>query len=237
MDESKDKGYYPLMLDITEKPCLIVGGGMVAQRKAESLIEAGAVVTVVSPACTEQLEQWERSGRVSIIRNRFSTGMAVMREALLVFAATDQTEINTEVRLEAEALGKLVTVADDTQHSRFIVPAVVRRGKLLIAVSTAGASPAVAKRVKQELEISYGEEYETYLELLQQLRLLIKAKVKDTAERQDLFKAILEWNLLPWIKAGGFGALAKQELLLRIEAEPTLAGARQIDEWIRGFSQ
>ncbi|MCR8629617.1 precorrin-2 dehydrogenase/sirohydrochlorin ferrochelatase family protein [Paenibacillus radicis (ex Xue et al. 2023)] len=237
MKERRNKSYYPLMLDIIGKPCVIIGGGVVAQRKAESLIEAGATITLISPACTEQLEEWALGGHVSIIKKHFQTGMTELREALLIFAATDQAEINEAVRLEAEALGKLVTVADDSKRSGFIVPAVVRRGKLVISVSTTGASPAVAKRVRQELEKTYGEEYEVYLELLQELRSLIKLKVKDTIERQAIFKSMLEWDLLGWIRSGSFISSSKQALMQRIEAEPTLAGIKKLDKWIRELTE
>jgi precorrin-2 dehydrogenase/sirohydrochlorin ferrochelatase len=223
------------MLDITGKPCVIVGGGTVAERKAESLLEAGAAVTVISPACTEQLQQWVRLGRITLVPQPYQTGMQELREAVLVFAATNQAEINAAVRLEAEGLGKLVTVADDSAGSSFIVPAVVRRGKLVLAVSTAGASPAVAKRVRQELEQAYGQEYEIYLELLQELRTLIQSQLESTAERQEMFRRMLEWELLAWIRSGGFTASAKKELISRIEANPTVDGMKQLDQWIRMF--
>ncbi|NOU96000.1 bifunctional precorrin-2 dehydrogenase/sirohydrochlorin ferrochelatase [Paenibacillus sp. LMG 31456] len=237
MKERRNKSYYPLMLDIIGKPCVIIGGGAVAQRKAESLIEAGARITLISPACTEQLEEWARVGHVTILKKQYQAGMPELREALLIFAATNQAEINAAVRLEAESMGKLVTVADDSERSGFIVPAVVRRGKLVISVSTAGASPAVAKRVRHELEKTYGEEYEVYLELLHELRVLIKEKVRDTVDRQVIYKSMLEWELLGWIRSGGFVSSTKRELMEHIAADPTLAGMKQLDKWIREHSQ
>ncbi|WP_165972107.1 precorrin-2 dehydrogenase/sirohydrochlorin ferrochelatase family protein [Paenibacillus piri] len=235
MKQPEGKRYYPLMLDMKGKNCVIVGGGTVAQRKAEALLEAGAEVTLISPSFTAQLEQRALSGEMPprLIRERYRPGMPELGEAFLVFAATDVTEINSAVRLEAESLGKLVTVANDAAGSGFIVPAVVRRGKLVIAVSTEGASPGTARKVKRELEQMFGDEYETYLELLQQLRVLVQSIVGDTAERQAIFRAILDLELLAWIRSGRFDEQAGRELALRIAADPTEAGIRQLDEWIR----
>lgn len=229
----KSKNYYPVMLDLQDKPCVIIGGGAVAERKAESLIEAGASVTVISPVCTPRLVEWAEIGMLETVYEAYRTHLAQVQRAVLVFAATDRPEINEAVRLEAEALGKLVNVADDAEHSGFIVPAAVRRGMLLLAVSTAGASPAVARKVKQELEQSFGEEYGEYLELLQELRMLIQHKLSDTKMRQEMFRRMLDWELLPWIRSEGFQAAEKDELVRRIELEPTFETMERIGSWIR----
>ncbi|ULL17876.1 bifunctional precorrin-2 dehydrogenase/sirohydrochlorin ferrochelatase [Paenibacillus sp. H1-7] len=229
----RSKNYYPLMLDLQDKPCVIIGGGAVAERKAESLIEAGASVTVISPVCTHKLVQWAESGVLEAVYETYRTQMPQVQRAVLVFAATDRPDINEAVRLEAEALGKLVNVADDAERSGFIVPAAVRRGRLLLAVSTAGASPAVARKVKQELEQSFGEEYGEYLELLQELRLIVQRMVSDTKVRQEMFRRMLDWELLPWIRSGELQAAEKDELIRRIELEPTPGTMERIRIWIQ----
>lgn len=227
-----NKTYYPLMLDVRDKPCLIIGGGAVAERKAEALMEAGAQVTVVSPVCTPQLEHWDQAGLITLVRDAYRPQLPQLMEALLVFAATDKPEINAAVRMEAESLGKLVNVADDAERSRFIVPATVRRGKLLISVSTAGASPAVARRVKQELEQVFGEEYEIYLDLLNDLRSLIQTILPDTYERQRWFRGMLEWELLPLIRSGKLPPDGRKQLMDMIKQAPTSAGMEQVGAWI-----
>lgn len=234
--ERTNKNYYPLMLDLQDKPCVIVGGGAVAERKAESLLEAGARVTVISPACTAKLQAWSQAGKVDMITEPYCADMQQLRSAVLVFAATDQPHVNAQVRLEAEALGKLVNVANDAEGSGFIVPAAVRRGKLLVAVSTAGASPTVARKVKRQLERTFGEEYEPYLDLLQKLRQTIQRRVADMALRQQIFKQMLEWELLAAIRAGRFGPAAEQELLRQVELEPTMEGMECIRLWIAGLA-
>ncbi|NHN30118.1 precorrin-2 dehydrogenase/sirohydrochlorin ferrochelatase family protein [Paenibacillus agricola] len=226
--------YYPLFANLTGKACAIVGGGAVAERKAASLLEAGALVTVISPACSAQMESWVQQGKLALVREGYRAGMSAVAQATLVFAATDSYEINESIRLEAESLGKLVTVADHTAGSGFIVPAVVRRGRLLIAVSTGGASPAVAKKIKQELEHTFGSEYEDYLDLLQELRLLIQSLVGNTVVRQHVFKLMLEWDLIGFIRLGHLKAAWKRELFDRVTQTPTLDGMVRIGLWIQG---
>ncbi|WP_051620287.1 precorrin-2 dehydrogenase/sirohydrochlorin ferrochelatase family protein [Paenibacillus sp. UNC451MF] len=228
-----NKIYYPLMLNAEDKPCVIIGGGTVAERKAEALIEAGAHVTVISPECSPQLERWGQDGTITIVYESYRFGLPQLNRAFLVFAATDKLEVNAAVRMEAESMGKLVNVADDSERSGFIVPATVRRGKLLISVSTAGASPAVARKVKQELELVFGQEYEEYLDLLQELRLLIQQVVSDTSERQDWFRRMLEWDLLPLIRLGRLLTDDRRELYQIIEGEPTSAGMERAKAWLQ----
>jgi precorrin-2 dehydrogenase/sirohydrochlorin ferrochelatase len=233
MIEADDVSYYPLMADLTGKSCVIIGGGQVAERKAESLIDAGARVILVSPVCSPQIERWIQSGTVLVLRDYYRGGMQEIRDALLVFAATDSRAVNEAVCQEAKALGKLVSVADHTMGSSFIVPAVVRRGKLVIAISTGGASPAVAKKIRRELEQAFGQEYEVYLELLQELRLLIQSIVGDTVLRQAIFKSMLSWDLLAWIRSGRMDAAARQELIAHIQSDPSTAGMDLVGSWIQ----
>ncbi|PZE19956.1 precorrin-2 dehydrogenase/sirohydrochlorin ferrochelatase family protein [Paenibacillus xerothermodurans] len=233
MIERTHKNYYPLMLDLAGQPCVIIGGGLVAERKAEALIDAGAAVTVISRAWTPRLEQWSRDGLVSLVRQSYEPGMTQLENALLVFAATDQAPVNSAVRLEAQGMGKLVSVADDPLHSGFIVPAVVRRGKLVIAVSTGGASPLVAKRVREELERTFGAEYEEYLDLLQELRVQIQSSVREAAYRQQMFKAMLEWQLLDWIRSGRLDSFIKGQMIERIKVDPTVSGIERLGVWLR----
>ncbi|WP_282941255.1 bifunctional precorrin-2 dehydrogenase/sirohydrochlorin ferrochelatase [Paenibacillus sp. RC67] len=227
------QAFYPLMLNAKDKPCVIIGGGAVAERKAEALIEAGAQVTVISPSCTPQLERWGQEGIITLVHESYHAELPQLIRALLVFAATDKPEVNAAVRREAESLGKLVNVADDSERSGFIVPATVRRGKLLISVSTAGASPAVARKVKQELEQTFGEEYEVYLDLLHDLRFLIQSILTDTGERQRWFRSMLGWDLLPLIRSGRFPASGKKELMEIIKREPTSVGLERVQTWIQ----
>ncbi|CRF28784.1 uroporphyrinogen-III C-methyltransferase [Mycobacterium tuberculosis] len=227
------KIWYPVLLDLEGKPCLVVGGGRVAERKARTLLEAGANVTVVSPQLTPQLEAWAAEGLIRTQRQEFISGLPVLAQARLVFAATGDAEVNAQVCAEAEALGKLVNSADDAEAGGFIVPAILRRGRLTLAVSTAGASPALAAKVRRQLEDVFGEEYSPYLELMHELRMTVQAVVSDTTERQELFRAMLAWELLPLFKSGELpNDRFRSELLRRVAEDPTTEGIRSIGDWL-----
>lgn len=188
--------YYPILLDLQNRSCVIVGGGRVAERKAASLLEAGARVKLIAPEITPRLEAWVKDGTVSLRRERYRAGLPELGEARLVFAATDRSEVNEQVKHEAEQLGKLFNSADDQNAGGFIVPAVVRRGRLTVAVSTSGASPALAAALKRKLEEVFPAAYEPYVELLNDLRMAVQELVPDTQTRQEMFRGMLAWPLL-----------------------------------------
>lgn len=190
-------GYYPILLDLTDKKCLIVGGGDVALRKVGSLIEAGARVTVISPEFApgiQQMPQVERLHRG--FEEGDTSGYAV------VFAATDDRDLNRQVSDEAKAAGIPVNVVDDPELCGFIVPAVVRRGDLIIAVSTSGSSPALAKRIRRELEHAYGREYGDLVDLLGSLRDEVKARYATQAEREHVFSKLVDSGILELLREG-----------------------------------
>ncbi|TCW41059.1 precorrin-2 dehydrogenase/sirohydrochlorin ferrochelatase family protein [Laceyella sacchari] len=187
------KKYYPMMVDINGLRCLVVGGGKVAERKTRGLLDAGALVTVVSPKLTPQLAQWADTGEIEWRRRLYR------REdhegCRLVIAATDQAEVNVQIRHEADARGQWVNVIDHPELCTFTVPATVTRGKLCIAVSTGGASPSLAQTIRDQLASMYGEEYELHLELLQEMRGIIQQRVPVPKERYRLMKELAgeEW--------------------------------------------
>jgi precorrin-2 dehydrogenase/sirohydrochlorin ferrochelatase len=141
--------YYPLSLDMTERRCLVVGGGPVAERKVAGLLDAGARLTVVSPAATDRLRDWARTERIRLRLREYAAGDLAGHS--VVFVATDAGRVNAEVARDARAAGVLINAADDPAHCDFILPAVLRRGDLTVAVSTGGASPALARAVRDEL--------------------------------------------------------------------------------------
>lgn len=231
--KDRAKIWYPVLLDLEDKPCLVVGGGRVAERKACTLMEAGASVTVVSPRLTPQLEAWAEQGLIRTQREEYTAGLPVLAQAFLVFAATGDAVVNAQVCAEAEALGKLVNSADDAEAGGFIVPATLRRGRLTLAVSTAGASPSLAAKVRRQLEDMFGEEYAPYLELMHELRMTVQTVVSDTSERQELFRAMLEWKLLPLFKSGRLPYdHFRSELLRRVAEDPTIDGICSIGDWL-----
>jgi len=220
-------GYnYPIHLNVEGRACLIVGGGRVAARKAAGLLQAGARVTVISPAVGDELADWAGRGDVVLCGRPYAAGDVERGAAdgsrwMLVLAATDAPEVNRQVRDEAAALGVPVSVADRPELGSFIVPSVVRRGKLTLAVSTGGANPSVGRRIAAELAERYGAEYEPYMEFLGEVRALVQRRVEDGELRQRLFRHMLLWDVPALIRSGAFDNW-RRELLAALEREPDL---------------
>jgi precorrin-2 dehydrogenase/sirohydrochlorin ferrochelatase len=160
--------YYPIMLDIKAKRCVVVGGGEVALRKAQALADCGARVQVISPRLCPGLEQMRRSSTIESTDREYRHGD--LKGAVLVVAATDDREANRRIMQEAESLSVLSNVVDDPELSNFIVPASLRRGDLTIAISTDGKSPALARKIRTRLEHDFGEEYAALVSLVEQVR-------------------------------------------------------------------
>lgn len=195
------KKYYPAFVDIEDQPCLVVGGGGIAEEKAAALLDCGAEVTVVSPDLTEALQDRADRGEISWIARRYEPGD--VRGFRLVISATDSTEANERVYGDAEAEGVMVNVVDVPALCRFIVPSIVRRGDLCIAVSTGGKSPALAKKIRGQLEGSFGTEYAVLLDLLGQYRPRMKARYPDEIEtRAKLWTSLVDSDILDLIREG-----------------------------------
>lgn len=143
-------GYYPIALDLTDRPVVVIGGGPVAERKVEGLLTAGATVTVVSPTLTPRLTDLSRAGRIRHEARAYAA--ADLAGKALAFVATDDPRVTEAVARDARAAGVLVNAADDPAHCDFILPAVLRRGELVVAITTGGASPALARAVRERLE-------------------------------------------------------------------------------------
>jgi precorrin-2 dehydrogenase / sirohydrochlorin ferrochelatase len=194
--------YYPIMLQLHGKPCVVVGGGKIGWRRAKGLLEAGADVTVISPSAVPELAEAAKEGKLAWVRGAYRPGEFAFDGAILAFAATDDEAVNEAAALEASRAGALVCAADDADRSDFLVPAVVRRGALTISVATGGASPFLTRRIASELSASYGEEYKAYTELLARIRGRIKEEVPDVGLRRAMLEALLEMDLLPRLRGG-----------------------------------
>ena len=194
--------YYPLFLDLEGREALIVGGGPVSVRKIESLLRAGATVTVVSPACAAAIETWSREGVVTLRRRRYEP--ADLGNAALVVAATDNPAVNAQVARDARAQRIPVNVIDDPAAGDFIVPAVVERGSIQIAVSTGGQSPAFARLVRQDLEELIGPEYGEVNDILGSLREAAKSSpaLPEDPDRRQFFAELLGLDLVGLLRAG-----------------------------------
>lgn len=155
---------FPIFLKLHGRLCLVVGAGSVAEPKITSLLDAGATVKVVAPQATEQVQSWARESRIRWEQRTFQE--ADIEDCFLVVSATNSVEVNQTVYREAEAHGILCNAVDDPDRCDFYYPAVVRRGPFQIAISTAGYSPALAQRLRRELEHQFGPEYSAWVEQL-----------------------------------------------------------------------
>jgi precorrin-2 dehydrogenase/sirohydrochlorin ferrochelatase len=209
--------YYPIWFELNGRICIVVGGGHVAERKIAGLLDAQADVTVISPKTTLAITEWMEKGRVKGILASYDSKYS--SEAFLIIAATNSTKVNEQVYRDARDRGQLINRVDCPEQSNFIVPAVVRRGKLAIAVSTSGASPSLAGEIRQRLEMTYGEEYESYVDFLGELRLLVQEQIADPIQRRRILKEVLELDILTSIREGTF---VKQQWLTRLLGETTL---------------
>jgi precorrin-2 dehydrogenase len=200
-------GYIPIFLDVTGRQCMVVGGGEVASRKVESLLEAGARVTVVSPRLNPAMEAIVARGGVTHLARTYACGD--MRGSVLVYAATDDPRLHRELAAEARALGIPINVVDVPELCTFIAPAVVKRGSLQIAISTAGASPAFAARLRRELEDEFGAEYALTLEVLRAARRMLHGDEIEPAERMRRLSGLANSALPDAIARGDLPAIER----------------------------
>jgi precorrin-2 dehydrogenase/sirohydrochlorin ferrochelatase len=156
-------GFYPVFLDLEGRCCLVVGGGLIAERRVHSLLEAGASVTIVSPALTPALADLAASGRVRHLARAYQAGD--LAGAALAFVAVDDGRVTPAVASEARARGVWLNAADDPTHCSFYLPGVVRRGVLTVAVGSGGASPALTRAAREHLDGVLGREWATLGEL------------------------------------------------------------------------
>ena len=192
--------YYPVYLKLHGRTCLVVGGGSVAARKAASLLECGAKVRLVAPEVCEAVAQMERDGVIERIADVFRSEH--MDGAALAIGSTDNNEVNRHVFEEAVKRNIPVNIVDQPALCSFIVPSVVRRGDLVIAISTSGKSPATAKRARKMLEGVFGDEWAVYLEMMGEAREQLLSSEADNAERERLFNKLADSPMLEKIKSG-----------------------------------
>lgn len=199
--------YYPVFLNIQNKKCLVVGGGNVAWRKVCSLKEAGARVTVVSPEFCPELEK-----ETGIERIQRKYGTEFLKETVLVVASTDDGEVNQIVYHDAVERGILVNVVDKPEFCSFIVPSSIMRGDLCISISTGGASPALARNIRESLEKQFGDEYNEFTKLLAEMRRKIISEIKDESLRRDILQRIAGLDMLDVVREKGASETKKKML-------------------------
>ena len=177
----------------------MIGGGRVAEQKVQALLRAGARVTVVSPDITPKLAELAAAGAVTHHQRRYNGDD--LRGVVLAYAATDNQALHAQIARDADVMNVLLNVVDRPALCDFIAPAVMARGDLIIAASTGGASPAMAKRIRRDLEGRFGPEYDVALQLLRRIRERLAARALTSAERQRVFTSLVESPLLDYLRA------------------------------------
>jgi precorrin-2 dehydrogenase / sirohydrochlorin ferrochelatase len=189
---------YPVNLLVAGRSCLVVGGGRVAHDKVEGLLEAEADVTVVAPEVVAEIIELAAQGRLRLDQRPYRSGEA--GDHRLVIVATDEPGVNAEVSADAEAAGVWVNAADDVANCTFTLPARVRRGDLLLTVSTSGRSPALASWTRRRLEAEFGPEWATVLDLLAEARDELRASGRSPQEVD--WHAALDSGMLEMVREG-----------------------------------
>jgi len=176
MNKKKSKSviYYPIFLNLRGKRCVVIGGGNVALRKVKVLLDCGANVTMISPKLHPEIVKLSKRKAIHLIQRNYKK--KDLEDAVIAFACTDVKMVNRKVAADAKKVGVLVNVADDPGPSDFIIPSFFRRGNLTVAVSTAGVSPALTRKIRTKLENSFGKEYASLISIIREIRSAIKRK-------------------------------------------------------------
>jgi precorrin-2 dehydrogenase/sirohydrochlorin ferrochelatase len=195
--------YYPAYLDIKGKRCLVIGGGAVAERKVNLLLRCGAEVSVISPDLTRRLKELNSRGKIKFLKGGFKE--KYLKDIFLVIGATDNRNVNFKIYESANKRNILVNIVDSPELCNFIVPSIVGRGSLIIAISTGGKSPALSKKIRKELEDRYGFEYAKFLNIMGGLRNRISSKVRDKKKREEIYNRLVDSDIIELIRDGKEG--------------------------------
>lgn len=200
--------YYPVFLELKGKTALVVGGGAVAQRKIETLIDYGAKIHIVSRDLTHKLKEMVEFSRIKNLGEEFRK--EYLDGVFLVIAATSDSRLNRKISAIAQKRGLLVNAVDQPADCNFIVPSIVKRGGLVIAVSTSGKSPAFSKRLRKELENRFGMEYAVFLDLMGRLRKEVTSLNLSQEENSRIFNEIVESDILASISGDKWGLVGSE---------------------------
>ena len=199
---SKKYPYYPIYLDIENRDVVIIGGGNVCARKAETMMKYGARVTIVSPEFTDEIEGWAREGCLRLKRKTYDE--SDLDGANIVIASTDDQSVNERIAADCRARRIPVNVVDVTPLCEFIVPAIIETGSIQIAISTGGKSPALARTLKEDLQRTIGPEYAEVNDALGSLRDGAKAapSLPTDIDRKRFFDGIIAEGILDMLRHG-----------------------------------
>jgi siroheme synthase-like protein len=220
-----DTPFYIACLKLTGRRCLVIGGGAVGLEKVEGLLACDGEVTLIAPEAVDSLADHAREGSIRWEQRSYA-GPEDLEGAFMVIAATDDTDVNIAVFKDAERRAMLVNVVDVPPLCNFILPAIVRTGPLAIAISTAGASPALAKRMKREIEGQYGEPYARLAVLLNEARGWAKSTLPTYQDRKEFFEGIVNGDPDPVALLRAGEERAVRELIAQAQGAHVLQVSR-----------
>ncbi len=182
---------YPINLEIKDMKITIIGGGNVAYRKCKNFLEFGKSVKVVSPKFIDKFKLIKN--KVELVRDTYKE--EYIKDSFIVVAATNNKEINKNIGIYCRNCGKLVNVVDNIELSSYTVPSYIKRGDLLISISTGGKSPSLSSKIKKELEEKYDDSYEEYIYILGKIRQKVIKKYENTIERREVLNSLINLSL------------------------------------------
>lgn len=191
---------FPVVLYLTGVPCLVVGGGALATRRIASLLEAGADITVISPIFSEQIGRWIAEKKINGIQKRYESSDG--EGAALIFAATNDDAVNEQIVADAYMRQQWVNAPGELEARHFLIPAVLERGKLQIAVSTSGASPALSASIRDEIASLFGDELSPYVDFLYEVRTWIKEQIHDNLLKNQMLQELGATDWIQWARLG-----------------------------------
>ena len=216
VDEEREKSghnYFPVFLDVKGKRCVVIGGGNVALRKVRMLLECGARVAIVSSDICPELNELAKTKKISALHREYQPGD--LKDTFVAIAATSKGNINKKVAQEAEKNNIMINVVDDLDLSGFILPSYFRRGDLTLAVSTSGKSPALAKKIRKNLEYNLSEEYSSLTSLIDDVRQEMKRRA--ITVNGDRWQECLDLDLLTELLRSGKRSEARAMLVNNLE--------------------
>jgi siroheme synthase-like protein len=211
--DKQASSYYPILLNIQGRKCLVVGGGKVALRKVKALLEHGADVEIVSPVFCPELNQLAADGAIQAIQRDYNS--EDLQHAFIAIAATDDAKTNEHMASEARRRGILTNVVDDPKNSDFIVPSYFERGNIIVAVSTSGRSPALARKIRSQLEMDFKAEYVQLAIVTEEVRS--KLKQQGFTVSSDAWQQVLSLNSIIELLRQGKNQEAEELMITRLK--------------------
>ncbi|MHB8741938.1 MAG: siroheme synthase CysG [Sulfuricaulis sp.] len=207
--------FFPIFLNLKQRPCAVIGGGEVAARKVSLLLAAGAQVTIYAPVLGESIKLWASEGKVRYVAEKFHAEM--LKGCVLAIAATDDKSVNRQVSEAAKALGIPINVVDQPELCTFIMPSIIDRSPVMVAVSTGGSSPVLARLIRARLESLIPSGYGRLAKLVSKFRDTVKQRFTDPSRRRQFWEEVLQGRIADLVYSGQ-DTVAEEALTQKIEA-------------------